>query len=104
MKRYACHLLYIAPDVRLKKQIVEIDSEGLCTSYYDLSEELSFTEWIGGILALFPMDFRPCEEESLSDAWKRISIQDGICNYVWRITGLKIQDPDIKAPCSWTQL
>lgn len=104
MKRYACHLLYIAPNISLKKQVVEIDSKGLCTSYYDLSEEQSFTEWVGGIFALFPMDFWPCEKECLCDAWKRISIHESDNKRVWRITGLRMQSPDIQAPCSWLQL
>lgn len=101
MKRYACNLLFVSPSVVLKKQVVEIGSEGLCTVYYTLEHEQPFTEWFGGIFVLLPIDVLPNKNESVRAVWARI-VRDNIDTWhVWRISGVNSMNPDIDTPCCW---
>lgn len=54
MKRFASHRLYIPHlGVFLKNQIVQLDEKtGGVTDYYPFNEEISFTEWLNGLIVL----------------------------------------------------
>lgn len=51
MKKYACNRLYV-DDRCLSQAVVVIDERGEVESYSSFSEEISGTEWIGGVIIL----------------------------------------------------
>lgn len=51
-KKYACHRVYDSYHHYLNQSVVAISSHGEVLSVTSLSEETSFTEWIGGIIIL----------------------------------------------------
>lgn len=51
MKKYACNRLYV--DGRyLSQAVVALNEKGEVESYSSFSEEMSETEWIGGVILL----------------------------------------------------
>ncbi len=54
MKRFASHRLYISHlNLLLKNHVVEIDDiTGAVTRYFPFTEEISFTEWLNGLIVL----------------------------------------------------
>lgn len=52
MKRYACHRLYITPSNFVRMPAITLDEQGRVVAYTQFQEEISSTEWIGGIAFL----------------------------------------------------
>ena len=54
MKRFASHRLYIPHlGLFLKNYVVQLDEQtGAVTDYYPFTEEISFTEWLNGLIVL----------------------------------------------------
>lgn len=52
IKKYACHRVYDTPDCHLGKSVVTLSMDGTVISCTPLEEEISSTEWIGGIIIL----------------------------------------------------
>ena len=51
MRKFACNRLYIHNQY-LSHAVVTMDERGEVESYFPFSEEMSATEWIGGIIVL----------------------------------------------------
>lgn len=49
MRRFACHYLYVSADGCYSKYVVELEDSGRVRAYFPLKEELSATQWIGGV-------------------------------------------------------
>ena len=58
-RHYAVHLLYAGEDVVCRQQVVAT-VEGRCVEHYPLTEELPFTEWIGGVAVLSGWEEADC--------------------------------------------
>lgn len=52
MKKYACNRLYKSPEDILSQSIVTINERGEVEGLASLGEEVSATEWLGGIIIL----------------------------------------------------
>ena len=52
MKKYACNRLYKSPEVFLSQSIVTINERGEVEGLAPLGEEVSATEWLGGVIIL----------------------------------------------------
>lgn len=52
MKRFACHHLYVSSDACFSKGVVELGDDGKVCGYFCLEEEISATQWIGGVIIL----------------------------------------------------
>ena len=52
MRRFACHYLYVSADGCYSKYVVELEDSGRVRAYFPLKEELSATQWIGGVIII----------------------------------------------------
>lgn len=50
-KRFAAHQLIISANCRLKQYVVEMEGK-IVSRIFPLTEEIAFTEWIGGMIIL----------------------------------------------------
>lgn len=73
MKRFASHRLYIPHmGLLLKNQVVEVtEGSGKVISCYPFTEEISFTEWLGGLIVL--SDAVPILNSDYNDIFKTCS-------------------------------
>ena len=55
IKRYACHRVYDGNNHYLPQSVVAIAPDGEVLECKPLTEEISSTEWIGGVIVLKPM-------------------------------------------------
>lgn len=55
IKRYACHRVYDGYNHYLSQSVVAIAPDGEVLECKPLTEETSFTEWIGGVIMLKAM-------------------------------------------------
>ena len=55
IKRYACHRVYDGYNHYLSQSVVAIAPDGEVLECTPLTQETSFTEWIGGVIVLKPM-------------------------------------------------
>ena len=55
IKRYGCHRVYDSNDHYLSQSVVTIASDGEVLECTPLTQETSFTEWIGGVIVLKPL-------------------------------------------------
>lgn len=53
-RRYACHRVYDAAGHYFRQSVIALDEAGRVISIRPLTEETSFTEWLGGIILLSP--------------------------------------------------
>ena len=65
LKKYACHRVYDADMHYHTQSVVSISANGEFVEHKPLTQETSFTEWIGGVIVLvpeseltLPLDFR----------------------------------------------
>lgn len=81
MKRFASHRLYISHlNLLLKNHVVEIDDiTGAVTRYFPFTEEISFTEWLNGLIVLScdvpVISFK--KESNISSETTVISVDEG---------------------------
>lgn len=54
MKRFACHKLFITPQLVYPQSVVEVDAAGYFQNHFVLSQEVRGTAWIGGVCFLSP--------------------------------------------------
>lgn len=77
MRRFACHYLYVSADGCYSKYVVELEDSGRVRAYFPLKEELSATQWIGGVIIISPMyGLEICSGEKFADfctvpCWKQ---------------------------------
>ena len=55
IKRYGCHRVYDRYNHYLSQSVVAIAPDGEVLECTPLTQETSFTEWIGGVIVLKPM-------------------------------------------------
>lgn len=53
MKRYSSHFLFLPEYGYLKRQVVEMEEEGI-VRIFPLTEEVENTEWLPGVILLLP--------------------------------------------------
>lgn len=88
MRRFACHYLYASADGCYARYVVELEDDGRLRRYFPLTEELSSTQWIGGIIVLSPLSelvIRP--QERFADFLRRATAETGTEApvYAWHI-------------------
>ena len=62
IKRYACHRVYDSYNHYSSQSVVAIALDGEVLECKPLTEETSFTEWIGGVIMLKPLSEDPPEK------------------------------------------
>lgn len=86
MRRFACHYLYVSPKGCYAKYVVEINEESKVCAYFPLKEEISATQWIGGIIILSPFpELEIHAEEPFSSFLKRVTVETAGSQYAWHI-------------------
>lgn len=77
MRRFACHYLYVSADGCYSKYVVELEDSDRVRAYFPLKEEISATQWIGGVIIISPMyELDICSGEKFVDfctvpCWKQ---------------------------------
>lgn len=73
MKKYACNRLYLNDGRYYPQSVVILDDKGEVAGHAPLTEETSFTEWIGGVIIIshqkdsfLTQDFKTMSEEKES--------------------------------------
>lgn len=88
MRRFACHYLYVSADGCYSKYVVELEDSGRVRAYFPLKEELSATQWIGGVIIISPMyGLEICSGEKFADFLHRAMLETG-CEqpvYAWHV-------------------
>ena len=78
MRRFACHYLYVSADGCYSKYVVELEDSGRVRAYFPLKEELSATQWIGGVIIISPMyGLEICSGEKFADFLHRAMLEQG---------------------------
>ena len=78
MRRFACHYLYVSADGCYSKYVVELEDSGRVRAYFPLKEELSATQWIGGVIIISPMyGLEICSGEKFADFLHRAMLETG---------------------------
>lgn len=102
MRRFASHrVCFLHTGEILKKQVVEIDEiSGVVLSVYPFVEEISFTEWLGGIILLSDVAPERCGSESFETFTGRFvqkhhtedgNMKDNLCLKAYFITEFNLQ-------------
>ena len=94
MKRFACHYLYVSADGCYSKYVVELEDNGRVGAYFPLKEELSATQWIGGVIIVSPMhELEIYSGEKFADFLQR-AMQETETEppvYAWHIADFDLQ-------------
>lgn len=62
IKKYACHRVYDSYNHYLPQSVVAVAPDGEVLECKPLTEEISSTEWIGGVIVLKPMPDEPTDK------------------------------------------
>lgn len=85
IRRYACHRVYDSCRHRFAQSVVSLNEEGMVVSCTPLSEETSFTEWIGGVIVLSTRKDLVCAEDFQS-LLHSMTQEDSAKRYAWHIS------------------
>lgn len=88
MRRFACHYLYVSADGCYSKYVVELEDNDRVRVYFPLKEELSATQWIGGVIVISPLcELELHSGENFSDFLKRVIMESetDVPVYAWYI-------------------
>lgn len=87
MRRFACHYLYVSQKDCYAKYVVEINEDSRVSAYFPLKEEISATQWIGGIIILSPfLELEFHAKEPFHSFLKRVTVETARLQYAWHIT------------------
>ncbi|MGL5959006.1 MAG: hypothetical protein ACRCZZ_10555 [Phocaeicola sp.] len=67
MRRFACHKLFLTPQLTFPQSVVEVVDGGVFNDSFLLKEEMQGTEWVGGVIFLSSQ--RELESLSPEEAW-----------------------------------
>lgn len=85
IRRYACHRVYDTPCHYFSQSVISLNEEGMFVSCTPLSEETSFTEWIGGVIVLSSRKDLICEKDFQS-LLHSMNQDDSAKRYAWHIS------------------
>lgn len=87
MKRFACHKLFVTPQLSYPQSVVEVDEAGTLQNHFLLTEEVGATEWVGGVFFLSPRN--DLFHLSAQASWEEFSSQalqpEGQPLFVWHL-------------------
>ncbi len=88
VRRFACHRLYVSADGCYSKYVVELKEDESVNRYFPLKEEISATQWIGGVIVLSPFgELEIRSGESFHCFLQRVTVEVGEPSflYAWYI-------------------
>lgn len=88
MKRFACHYLYLSAEGCYSKYVVELEDNDKVKVFFPLKEELSATQWIGGVIVISPLcELEIHSGEKFSDFLRRVIVETetDVPMYAWHI-------------------
>lgn len=92
MKRFACHYLYVSTDGCYSKYVVELEDNNTVKAYFPLKEEISATQWIGGVIILSPSsDLEIFREETFDCFLRRSIVETDVPVYAWHIADFDLK-------------
>lgn len=95
-RQYACHRIYDGGNHTEGKTIVSIAPNGEVESYFPLTKEIPFTEWIGGIIVLSNQAELPCLPDF--PTWiHRHTIDKDVPVYAFHISNFDFQQERLTA-------
>ncbi len=102
MKRYACHRVYTSPKHYLNQAYITLDEQGEVVNYATFTEEVSATEWIGGVI--FLSDTTPAPTDDFQ-AWAKKHIKnEGIPTYAWHLSEFNFEREEPTPTCIFRRL
>lgn len=105
MKRFACHQLYVLPDDCYTQYVIELKDDGKVHAIFPLKEEISGTEWIGGVIVLSPFtDLTLQKGESFSDFLHKAIDNTKADVYAWHLDSFDFVSNSFIPPCNLTRL
>ena len=97
MKRFACHYLYVSAAGCYSKYVVELEDNGRVGAYFPLKEELSATQWIGGVIIVSPMhELEIYSGEKFADFLQRAMLKTEPERpvYAWHVADFDLQEKE----------
>ena len=105
MKRFACHYLYVSIDGCYSKYVVQINENNIVDKYFPLKEEISATQWVGGVIVLSPFkDLTIHLGETFSSLLQRIVTEVEEPLYAWHITNFDFIEKEFTSTSKLTLL
>jgi hypothetical protein len=93
-RRYACHRVYDSYHHYVSQSVVAISDKGEVMECTPLTQETSFTEWIGGVIVLSPLS----EMDSVTD-FKTMTNgmvhQDQTPLYAWHVSNFDFSKEEL---------
>lgn len=87
MRRFACHRLYTSVADCRPQSVVELQADGTLHAVFPLQEEVSATQWIGGVIVLSSFPALTLQAgETFSAFLQRATSPAGGSLYAWHIT------------------
>lgn len=91
MKRFACHRLYVFSDGCYSNYVVELNEEDKVRTYFPLEEEISATQWIGGVIVLSPLlDIEIGQKENFHSFLEKAVGDTDKALYAWHLVGFDL--------------
>ena len=100
MRRFACHYLYVSADGCYSKYVVELEDSDRVRAYFPLKEEISATQWIGGVIIISPMyELDICSGEKFVDFLHRAMLETELeqPGYAWHIADFDLPGKEFTA-------
>lgn len=100
MKRFACHYLYVSEGGCYSRYVVELEGNGTVSRYFPLKEEISATQWIGGVIVLSSyLGLEIHSQESFACFLKRAIVEIDMDNpiYAWHVADFDFIQKDFKS-------
>ena len=100
MRRFACHYLYVSADGCYSQYVVELEDSDRVRAYFPLKEEISATQWIGGVIIISPMyELDICSGEKFVDFLHRAMLETELEQpvYAWHIADFDLPGKEFTA-------
>ena len=100
MRRIACHYLYVSADGCYSKYVVELEDSARVRAYFPLKEEISATQWIGGVIIISPVhELDICSVGKFDDFLDRAMLETELEQpvYAWHIADFDLPGKEFTA-------
>lgn len=105
MKRFACHYLYASADGYYSRYVVEVNDNAEVGRYFPLMEEISATQWIGGVIVLSASaELQIDKQENFHAFLQRATAEADGPRYAWHVMGVDLLRKEFNASCSLVRL
>lgn len=105
MRRFACHYLYVSADECYSRYVVEVNDNAEVNRFFPLTEEISATQWVGGVIILSAEAELPIDrQESFHAFLQRATAEAQGPRYAWHVMGVDLFRKEFTTSCGLLRL